>query len=101
MLDVTDRLAVIVGGGGVAARKAAGLIEAGANRIRVVAPVFGPDPFDRRIERITATYRAEHLDGAKLVFAATNDPAVNDAVVRDAQSKGVLVCRANADDDSP
>ena len=32
MLDVTDRLIVIVGGGAVAARKAAGLISAGAKK---------------------------------------------------------------------
>lgn len=101
MLDVTTRLSVIVGGGGVAARKAAGLIEAGAKRVRVVAPLLGADPLDSSIERIQAAYRVEHLDGAGLVFAATNDPAVNDAVVRDAQSRGILVCRANADEDSP
>ena len=36
-----------------------------------------------------------------LVFAATDDPAVNAAVVRDARSRGVLVNRADADGDEP
>ena len=40
LLDVTDRPVVIIGGGGVASRKAEGLLEAGATRIRMVAPSF-------------------------------------------------------------
>ena len=43
MLDVTDRLVVVVGGGAVAARKVAGLLAAGARRVRVVAPRLHPD----------------------------------------------------------
>ena len=38
---------------------------------------------------------------AGLVFAATNVPAVNDAVVRDANARGVLVNRADASDELP
>ena len=43
LLDVTDRQIVIVGGGSVAARKAAGLIEAGETKVRVVAREFRRD----------------------------------------------------------
>jgi len=92
MLDVTHRLAVIIGGGAVAARKAAGLIEAGATRVRVVAPTFAPN-VPERVERVTAAYEARHLDGAQLVFAATDSPAVNEQVVRDAHARGLLVNR--------
>ena len=46
-------------------------------------------------------YRAALLDGADLVFAATDDPGVNEAVVRDARERGALVCRADADEDEP
>src|SRR5438045_3396126 len=35
---------------------------------------------------------------ATLVFAATDQPAVNSAVVRAAQERKVLVCRADADE---
>jgi len=97
VLDVTQRLAVIVGGGAVAARKAAALIDAGATCIRVVAPNITGD-FDARIDRIHRPYTPEHLEGAALVFAATDDTAVNDAVVRDAQSRGMLVNRADGHD---
>lgn len=94
MLDVSDRLVVIVGGGAVAARKAAGLIECGATRVRCVAPAFDPSmPND--VERIAERYEPRHLDDAGLVFASTDDPRVNDAVVQDAHARGLLVNRAD------
>jgi precorrin-2 dehydrogenase/sirohydrochlorin ferrochelatase len=98
MLDVTDRTIVIVGGGAVAARKAKTLIECGATCVRAVAPSFVPQ-MHSDVQRIAETYRAEHLDGAKLVFAATDSPQVNERVVRDAQARGVLVNRV--DDGEP
>lgn len=100
MLDVVDRLIVIAGGGGVAARKARGVLDAGAQRVRAVAPHFG-DAFPDAVERVIETYRPAHLDSAGLVFAATDSAEVNDAVVRDARARGLLVCRADANDDAP
>src|SRR5687767_9787584 len=100
MLDVSDRLVVIVGGGGVAARKARGVLEAGARRVRVVSPEFAAD-IPPGVERVTARYDADQLRGAGLVFAATDDPSVNAAIVRDAHRLGVLVNRADGDDGEP
>jgi precorrin-2 dehydrogenase/sirohydrochlorin ferrochelatase len=100
MLDVTDRLIVIVGAGAVASRKAAGAIAAGAKRIRVIAMEFKAD-FSDPIERITKPYDRGDLDGAHLVFAATDSSAVNDQVVRDAKAAGILVNRADSSDESP
>jgi precorrin-2 dehydrogenase/sirohydrochlorin ferrochelatase len=100
MLDVSSRLVVIVGGGAVAARKARGLLEAGATRVRCVAPEFRGE-IPAAVERVAEPYRSAHLDGAQLVFAATDRPDVNEAVVRDAQSRGILVCRADGDDRQP
>jgi precorrin-2 dehydrogenase/sirohydrochlorin ferrochelatase len=101
-LDVSQRLVVIVGGGAVALRKAGGLVEAGAQRIRLVAP-RRTEGFERGggLEWIAEAYRPEHLDGAAIVFAATDSAEVNSAVVRDAQERGILVCRADSDDDAP
>lgn len=98
MLDVTDRLVVIIGGGTVAVRKAKGVIEAGATRVRCVAPALDPGLM-RGVERVEEMYEPKHLDGAGLVFAATDLPAVNDAVVRDARERRILVSRADAVDD--
>lgn len=100
MLDVADRLIVIVGGGAVAVRKATGLIESGATRVRCVAPEID-SAMPANVQRIHARYDAGHLDGADLVFAATSEPDVNAAVVRDARSRRILVCRADADDREP
>jgi precorrin-2 dehydrogenase/sirohydrochlorin ferrochelatase len=97
MLDVSDRLVVIVGGGAVGARKARGLIECGAKRVRCVSPNFGPDIPDA-VQRIEGRYEPRHLDGAILAFAVTDDPVVNAAVVRDGQKRGVLVNRGDAAD---
>jgi precorrin-2 dehydrogenase/sirohydrochlorin ferrochelatase len=93
MLDVTGRDAVIIGGGAVAVRKARGLLDAGA-RVTVVSPAFHPD-MPAEVVRVSATYESAHLDGASLVFAATNVSAVNDAVVRDCAVRGVWVSRAD------
>jgi siroheme synthase-like protein len=100
MLDVTDRLVVIIGGGAVASRKAKGVLEAGATRVKMVAPSFAPD-VPERVERIVATYDPSHLAGAGLVFASTDSAEVNDAVLRHARAKGVLACRADMDDEEP
>jgi siroheme synthase-like protein len=98
MLDVTDRPVVIVGGGTVAVRKAKGLLDAGATRVVCVSPSFDPAMPDA-VERVEEAYEPRHLDGARLVFAATDLPAVNDAVVRDARARGALVSRADVDED--
>jgi siroheme synthase-like protein len=100
MLDVTDRLVVIVGGGAVALRKAKGVLEAGATRVRCVSPAFAAG-MPESVERVSENYEARHLDGAGLVFAATDLAAVNDTVVRDARARGVLVNRADFDDHRP
>ena len=43
MLDVADRLIIIVGGGSVAVRKAKTLIECGATRVRCISPEIDPE----------------------------------------------------------
>lgn len=95
-LDVADRLIVVVGGGSAAARKVRGLVDAGAQRIRVVATHIDAK-LPLTIERIVSPYHAGHLDGASLVFAATDDAQVNDAVTRDAHERGILVNRADSE----
>lgn len=99
-LDIAGRTVVIVGGGAVAARKARRLIEAGAGRVRCVAPEFC-DELPSSVDRVRGTYRPDHLAGATLAFAATDRPEVNEAVVRDARARNLLVNRADVDDEEP
>jgi precorrin-2 dehydrogenase/sirohydrochlorin ferrochelatase len=100
VLDVSDRPTVIVGGGKVGARKARGLIDAGAKRVRCVSLEFCAE-MPAEVERIGEQYHARHLDGAAIVFAATDRADVNEAVVRDAAARHLLVSRADRDDEEP
>lgn len=100
LLDVSSRLILIVGGGAVAVRKAQGLLAAGARHVRCVSPEFDTR-MPGEIERIAEYFDESHLNGASLVFAATNSPDVNRQVVAAAQKRGLLVNRADGDDDRP
>ncbi len=100
MLDLTHRRIVLIGGGGVAARKVKELLASGATDICVIAPEFKAG-FPDSIERRTQCYHLQDLEGADLVFAATDSSAVNDAVVRDARAMGILVNRADGSDELP
>lgn len=93
-IDISNRLIVIVGGGSVALRKASSLVEAGARRVRIVAPEINPC-MPAGAECIRETYVPTHLDGASMVFAATNSHQVNAVVTRDARARGILVNQAD------
>jgi len=89
-LDLTGRLAVVIGGGEVALRKAEALSAAGA-RVRVVAPEI--DGRLRAIDRVECRqepYSAAALDGATLAIAATDRPEVNSQVAADCRARGLL-----------
>lgn len=92
-LDVEGMEVVIVGGGRVAARKAAGVAEAGA-RVRVIAPRVAAGLRADEVRR--RKYRAGDLRGAVLAFAATDDRRVNHAVAREARRRGIPVNVADA-----
>ena len=88
------RLAVVVGGGTVAERKVFALLEAGA-AVRVVSPALVP-ALERLRDEGQITWEARRfdpalLDGATLAFAATDDDAVNAAVVAAARERTILV----------
>ena len=88
-LRVAGRLVVVVGGGPVAARRARGLVEAGAT-VRVVAPdavaeLTLLDATDA-VTWVPREYRPGDLDGAWLVHTATGLPEVDAAVLADADA---------------
>ncbi len=81
-LDVAGRRCLVVGGGAVGERRARALIEAGA-QVGIVAPEISAALSaliqQGRAAHIAAPFMPEHLDGAFLVIAATNDSSVNAA----------------------
>ncbi|MCL1980652.1 MAG: bifunctional precorrin-2 dehydrogenase/sirohydrochlorin ferrochelatase [Proteobacteria bacterium] len=98
-LNIDQRLCVVVGGGRVAERKVWGILAAGG-RVRLISPTATPgliELADRQAIAWTCKpYTRADLDGACLVFAATNSAAVQRAVHRDARAAGLLVNVADA-----
>jgi uroporphyrin-III C-methyltransferase / precorrin-2 dehydrogenase / sirohydrochlorin ferrochelatase len=98
--DLRGRRVVVVGGGTVAARKVATLVESGA-RVRVGAPALSPGlaalAEADRIDVVEGTFDPAWLDDAWLAVAATDDPLVNRAVAAAAEARRIW---ANVVDDA-
>ena len=95
-LLVAGKRCLVVGGGAVAAQKARGLAEAGAE-VHVVAPHV--DEAVRAVPGVTwqeRGYDRDDLSGCALVIAATGDSFVNRQVFEDAEARGIWI---NAADD--
>jgi len=93
-LDLAGRRAVVIGGGAVAMRRAAALLEAGA-LVSVVAPAVLPELAALDVVVHQRPYRPGDLGGAWLAHAATNDPAVNAAVAAEAERSRIWCVRAD------
>jgi uroporphyrin-III C-methyltransferase/precorrin-2 dehydrogenase/sirohydrochlorin ferrochelatase len=100
-LKLDDRDCLLVGAGLIALEKIGTLLATGL-RLRIVAPEAIPEitrmAADGVVEWIDKRFEPSDLDGLFLVIAATNDPAVNQAVYRAASEKRVL---CNSVDDVP
>ena len=99
-LDLRGRRVLVVGGGAVAARKIATLLEAGAH-VLVAAEALEPGlaalALEHRITHLGPQFVPSQLDGVWLVIAATDDTSVNRAVADAAQARQVW---ANVVDDA-
>lgn len=87
--------ALIVGGGGVAARKARALLVSGAH-VRLVATEIGADvralaAAHERLHLEERSYAADDIGSAQIVIAATSDRAVNRRVADDGHAAHRLV----------
>jgi len=94
-LQVGGRPCLVVGGGRVAAQKAAGLLECGAP-VHVVAREVGPEV--RGLEGVTwdeRPYRSGDVEGYWLVITATDDPEVNRTVHAEATERHIWVNSAD------
>lgn len=94
LVDLKGRPCAVIGGGKVAERRIASLLEAGA-AVRVVSPVFTPAIAEwirqGTVCGIQREYDPADIDDAFLVIAATDNSAVNDRVCADARERGRLV----------
>jgi siroheme synthase-like protein len=96
VVRLAGRRVVVVGGGNIALRKTAGLAESGAD-VTVISPqvVSGFDEL-AGVAIVRRAYESSDVDGAWLVVAPPNDPAVQQQIFDDGQAAGVFV---NAVDD--
>ncbi len=98
-LKIQDRFCLIVGGGKVAARKIEPLLVCGA-RVRVISPMACGRIRDLhesgKIEWLRRGFQPGDLDGAFLVFAATDNREVQEQVLEEARTLGLLVNRVDA-----
>jgi uroporphyrin-III C-methyltransferase / precorrin-2 dehydrogenase / sirohydrochlorin ferrochelatase len=95
LLDLGGRRAVVVGGGAVALRRTRGLLAAGAS-VAVIAPAVRPELAE--LSEVAVSLRGYvdgDLDGAWVVHACTDDPAVNAAVAAEAERRRIPCVRAD------
>jgi precorrin-2 dehydrogenase/sirohydrochlorin ferrochelatase len=95
VIDGAAFSSLVVGGGGVGTRKAIGLLDAGAH-VHVVSPEISSllEIAETRKPSLRITrgrYASEHLVGATIVVAATDDSALNARIAREAREAGKLV----------
>jgi siroheme synthase-like protein len=93
-LAVAGKRCVVVGGGQVAARKARGLAEAGADVV-VIAPSICDEIRSLPVQLVERPYRREDLSLAWLAMAATDRADVNRQVYADGQEAHVWVNSAD------
>ncbi|HKY77697.1 MAG TPA: bifunctional precorrin-2 dehydrogenase/sirohydrochlorin ferrochelatase [Acidimicrobiia bacterium] len=96
-LTLDGRRVLVVGGGKVATRRVADLLEAGA-RVEIVAPTVSQEiaawADQEKVKVALRPFEGGDVTGAWLCVAATDDPAVNRAVVVAAEREHCFVSSA-------
>jgi siroheme synthase, N-terminal domain len=95
MLQLRGERCIIIGGGRIAERKVQGLLEAGADQVILVSPQI-----TLRLQELAAggllqwqcrTYQPSDAEGARLLFAATDDAGLNRLIAEDGRRAGAWV----------
>lgn len=93
-LDLEGAPVLVAGGGRVAERKVEALLRRGAG-VRVVAKTLTGRlrawVDEGKVRLLGEAFAEEHLDGVRLVFAATDDRALNRRVSESARGRGIWV----------
>ena len=103
MLNIDDMPVVMIGGGDVAFRKVKDLLDRKA-RVKVIATVICfeihalKDIYEDQLIIEERPYEKNDLEGAALVFSATNNSDVNKEVYKEAMERNIFI---NAVDDPP
>lgn len=93
-LDVAGRRCLVVGGGEVAERKVASLLDAGAD-VTVISPEITPGLSRharvRKIDHLRRPYRPGDMEGVMLVYAATDDADLHQRLYAEARARRILI----------
>lgn len=93
-VNLDDRRCVVVGGGEVAERKVAALLEAGA-RVCVISPKLTAElqrlASIKAIEHLAREWKSGDLRDCLLAFAATDDPGLHGAIAGEARALRVPI----------
>lgn len=98
-LFLEGRPCLVVGGGTIAVRKVGHLLDSGA-KVTVVSPALCPE-IDawrkaRRLRQISRVFKVSDVKGNVLVFAATDDNAVNLRILKACRRARILCCSVDA-----
>ncbi len=93
-LILQGKRCLVVGGGPVAARKAAGLLACGAD-VHVIAASVGPELTALPVTAEERPYRRGDIAGYRLVIVATDDRALNRSIFDEAEAVGTWVNSAD------
>jgi precorrin-2 dehydrogenase/sirohydrochlorin ferrochelatase len=102
MMNISGRRCVVVGGGRVAERKVASLLEAGAMVVLVspaMTPLLSSMVKSGMIEHVPRRYRKGDLKRAFLCVVATDDLRLQDRIWREARDQGVLANIVDSEED--
>ena len=94
-LLLEKRPCLVVGGGPISARKVGHLLDAGAKVTIVSSEVCNDIVAWKKAGRVRSRahdFKESDIKGQRVVFAATNNPAVNGRIVALCHRKGVLCC---------
>jgi len=93
-VDIKDKKCLVVGAGGIAARKADLLTKAGA-KVQVVSPELGSEMQrfvdDSKLSWMQKSFEPVDLEGVNLVIAATSDATINQQVSAECHSRQLPV----------
>jgi precorrin-2 dehydrogenase/sirohydrochlorin ferrochelatase len=102
LLNLKDKKVCVIGGGRVAERKVKNLISTGG-QIHIISPVITRELLDlsdsNSIIWHKKNYETNDINGAWLVFAATNNPEINKKILKDAQTERLFCNVADSPED--
>ncbi len=94
MIKLDNNRVLVAGGGTVALRKVRALLKTGAN-VTVISPEMCPEiaalMSEGKLTGIRRPFQPEDVEGCTLIFAATNDPDMNDTIATEAAKRRIPV----------